>query len=118
MRVGALAVVNPVGDVYDLEGRVRAGPGRFREYRPVDLYGQSTTLVAVGLEVTLSKSEARMLADAAQAALARVIRPSHTPVDGDSVFVLSTTCRPATDLLLLTALVQEAVAWAIVKAVA
>ena len=118
VRVGALAVVNPAGDVYDLEGRLRAGPGRFQDYRPIDLYGQHTTLVAVGLEVALSKSEARMLADAAQAALARVVRPSHTPVDGDSVFVLSTTCRPAADPMLLSALVQEAVARAIVNAVA
>lgn len=118
VRVGALAVVNPAGDVYDLEGCLRAGPGRFDQYQPVDLYGQNTTLVAVGLEVALSKSEARMLADAAQTALARVIRPSHTPVDGDSVFVLSTTCRPAADLMLLTALAQEAVARAIVNAVA
>jgi len=114
VRVAALAVVNPVGDVYDLEGRLLAGHGEPRFQRPSPL--ENTTLVAVGLESPLTKPQARLLADAGQAAIGRVVRPSHTPWDGDAVFVLSTGRGPAAPLGLLAALVQEAVAAAIIGA--
>jgi L-aminopeptidase/D-esterase-like protein len=38
----------------------------------------------------LSTSSCRRVAAAAQDGLARAIRPSHTPMDGDTVFVLAT----------------------------
>ncbi|MBB6098313.1 L-aminopeptidase/D-esterase-like protein [Deinobacterium chartae] len=118
VRVGALAVVNAVGDVYAPSGELLAGPGRFPGARGWGLQaGTNTTLIAVGLEAAVSKAEARALADAAQAALARVVRPSHTPFDGDAAFVLSSEVAGRADPLLLTALVQEAVARAVVSAV-
>ena len=55
--------------------------------------------------------------NAAQTALARVIRPSHTYWDGDSAFVLSSAVLPEADPLLLGALVQDAVALAVADAV-
>lgn len=118
VRVGALAVVNPIGDVLDERGGVLAGPGTgpgAAAFTPGDV--ESTTLVAVVTEHLLTKAECRRLADAAQAALGRVIHPSHTPWDGDSAFVLSAATRPAADPLLLTALVQEAVCAAVRDAV-
>jgi len=114
VQVAALAVVNPVGDVYDLKGRLLAGHGEPRPFLPSPL--ENTTLVAVGLEAPLTKPQAKLLADAGQAAIGRVVRPSHTPWDGDSVFVLSTGRGRAAPLGLLTALVQEAVAAAIIRA--
>ncbi|THF83935.1 P1 family peptidase [Deinococcus sp. KSM4-11] len=114
VRVGALAVVNPIGDVLDEQGGVLAGPGVGAgavAFTPGEM--ESTTLVAVVTEHTLTKAECRRLADAAQTALARVIHPSHTAWDGDSAFVLSTCTRPLADPLLLGALVQEAVCAAV-----
>ncbi|MCP2015411.1 L-aminopeptidase/D-esterase-like protein [Deinococcus sp. HSC-46F16] len=118
VAVGALAVVNPIGDVLDERGGVLAGPGvgpGATAFAPGDV--ESTTLVAVATEHLLTKPEARRLADAAQTALGRVIHPSHTPWDGDSAFVLSSCVRPAADSLLLVALVQEAVCAAVRDAV-
>jgi L-aminopeptidase/D-esterase-like protein len=118
VNVGAVAVVNPIGDVLDEDGRVIAGPGTgpgAAAFTPGDV--ESTTLIAVVTQHTLSKPEAKRLADAAQTALARVIRPSHTHWDGDSAFVLSSGVLPAADPMLLGALVQEVVAAAVIDAV-
>ncbi|WP_339096638.1 P1 family peptidase [Deinococcus sp. VB343] len=118
VRVGALAVVNPVGDVLDERGNVLAGPGTGPgpvAFAPGAV--ENTTLVAVVTEHTLTKAECRRLADAAQTALARVIHPSHTAWDGDSAFMLSACTRPAADPLLLGTLVQEAVCAAVRDAV-
>lgn len=118
VRVGALAVVNPVGDVLDEVGGLLAGPGTgpgATAFTPGDV--ENTTLLAVVTEHTLTKAECRRLADAAQTALGGVIRPSHTAWDGDSAFVLSACTRPPADALLLDALVQEAVQAAVRDAV-
>ena len=118
VRVGALAVVNPVGDVLDEVGGLLAGPGTgpgATAFTPGDV--ENTTLLAVVTEHTLTKAECRRLADAAQTALGGVIRPSHTAWDGDSAFVLSACTRPPADALLLGALVQEAVQAAVRDAV-
>ncbi|MFC4426695.1 P1 family peptidase [Deinococcus navajonensis] len=118
VRVGALAVVNPIGDVLDERGGVLGGPGQgpgALAFTPGDV--ESTTLLAVVTEHALTKSECRRLADAAQAALGRVIHPSHTFWDGDSAFVLSSAVLPPADPLLLGALVQEAVCAAVRDAV-
>ncbi|MEX0627993.1 MAG: P1 family peptidase [Cucumibacter sp.] len=76
--------------------------------RPVDLAvtGQTkqeiiaelanTTLAIVATDAKLTKSQCRRVAVAAQDGLARAIVPSHTPVDGDVVFALSTAARPLT----------------------
>jgi L-aminopeptidase/D-esterase-like protein len=50
----------------------------------------NTTITVVATDASLSKSACRRVAVAAQDGLARAIRPSHTPVDGDAVFVLAT----------------------------
>jgi len=116
-RVGAIAVVNPVGDVYDRSGTLVAGHGDLDSMRRAGLEFGNTTLVAVVTDAPISKAEARQLADAAQGAIAQVIRPSHTPWDGDSAFVLSTATGTPAPLPLLSTLVQDAVAEAIVRSV-
>ncbi|GMA17341.1 hypothetical protein GCM10025871_36720 [Deinococcus metallilatus] len=118
VRVGALAVVNPIGDVLDERGGVLAGPGvgpGALAFTPGEI--ESTTLIAVATEHTLTKADARRFADAAQTALGRVIAPSHTFWDGDSAFMLSSCTLPPADPLLLGALVQEAVCAAVRDAV-
>lgn len=118
VSVGAVAVVNAIGDVLDEQGRVLAGPGTGPgavSFTPGDV--ESTTLVAVVTEHALTKADCKRFADAAQCALARVIHPSHTFWDGDSAFMLSSAAKPAADPLLLGALVQEAVCAAVRDAV-
>ncbi len=114
VRVAALAVPNPVGDVYDPTGNLIAGHGEPRPRPGAPM--ENTTLVAVLLEARIEKPQAKLLADTAQAAIGRVVRPSHTPWDGDASFVLSTARGPEAPLGLLSVLVQEAVAAAIVRA--
>ena len=119
VRVGCIAVVNPIGDVVGPHGEVLAGPGVGVGNAPAAHVPEeaNTTLLAVAFEYTIGKPEARRLADAAQTALARVIRPSHTPFDGDSAFVMSSCVAPPVDPLLLAALVQDVVAEAVWSAV-
>lgn len=118
VSLGALAVVNPIGDVYSPQGEHLAGPGvgpGAQAFVPGDL--ENTSLVAVVTQHSLSKADCKRLADAAQASLARVIRPSHTYWDGDSVFVLSSGALPPADPLLLGALVQDVTAAAVADAI-
>jgi L-aminopeptidase/D-esterase-like protein len=50
----------------------------------------NTTIAVVATDAQLSPAACRRVAVAAQDGLARTIRPSHTPLDGDSVFALAT----------------------------
>jgi L-aminopeptidase/D-esterase-like protein len=55
----------------------------------------NTTIAVVATDVALDKAALTRVALMAQDGLARAIRPVHTPVDGDTVFALSTARRPA-----------------------
>lgn len=88
--VGALAVVNAVGDIFTLEGRALTGgspvPGPpVRSPRPLE----QTTLVLVATDARLPRSRLGRLAIRAHDALAVCIRPAHTGHDGDAVFAVS-----------------------------
>jgi D-aminopeptidase len=52
----------------------------------------ATTIACVATDAALSKSQAKRLAIAANAGLARALRLTHAPMDGDTVFAVS-TCR-------------------------
>lgn len=117
--VGCVAVVNPIGDVVGPSGEVLAGPGT-GVHGPIGTKAAevtNTTLLVLATSHAVTKPEAKRFADAAQAALARVVRPSHTPFDGDAAFFLSSAERPPADALLMTALVQDAVQEAVWSAV-
>jgi L-aminopeptidase/D-esterase-like protein len=99
--VGALAVVNAVGDVIGGEGNILAGAqhnGKFfgSENRLNSLQNESmllrninTTLVIVATNVRLSKVDCYRVAQRAHDGMARAIVPSHTTFDGDTTFALS-----------------------------
>jgi L-aminopeptidase/D-esterase-like protein len=92
--VGALAVVNAVGDVIDDDGRVLAGstaPAGSPPF-PSPALGalEHTTLVVVATDAALTKTECLLLAQSAQHGVARALRPSHTRFDGDVAFALAT----------------------------
>ena len=107
VTVSALTVVNALGDVIGEEGAVLAGARRdgtfvssrkaLREMEgPPELTPlNDTTLSVVMTDGRLSKLECAMVARMGHDGLARAIDPVHTPVDGDSVFVLATGGKPA-----------------------
>jgi L-aminopeptidase/D-esterase-like protein len=136
--LGALAVVNAVGDVLDWRtGRIIAGArrsdGRFADSVDVirgivsgkqsagiqDEALRSTTLAVVATNVDLSKTSLTKLAMMANCGAARAIRPYHTTGDGDQLFAVSTAKlqRPEVGITMLGALAADLVAEAIVRGV-
>ena len=107
VTVGAVAAVNAFGDVCDpASGAIVAGTraqqggwlntfDALRAGVPATVpaaasAGTNTTLAVVATDAPLDGSTAYRLAQNAHDALARAIRPCHTPFDGDTVFALST----------------------------
>jgi L-aminopeptidase/D-esterase-like protein len=130
--VAALVAANPLGDIVDpASGRLLAGlrtedgkalrdtvaalvAGESRD-RPRS--GENTAIGIVATDVALTKSEARRVAEMAHDGLARSIRPVHTPVDGDTLFALSTgSVRLEHPALLVGCVAAEVVAQAVVRA--
>ncbi|MGI9077916.1 MAG: P1 family peptidase [Gemmatimonadaceae bacterium] len=103
LEVGALAVVNALGDVRDGCGRIIAGArnadGTFMDVAatlraPVADIGlaplamRNTTLAVVAMNATFSRTQLTQVARTAGAAFARRITPAATSFDGDIVFAL------------------------------
>ncbi len=92
--VGALVVVNAVGDVVDRDGRVLAGSTAPPDAPPFPSPAlgplEHTTLAVVATDAALTKTECLLVAQSAHHGLARALQPSHTRFDGDVAFVLAT----------------------------
>ena len=100
--VGAIAVVNAIGDVVDEQGVIIAGAqqdGRFfgPEHRLQALNNPNllvrntnTTLVVVASNARLNKVDTYRVAQRAHDGMARAIVPCHTTYDGDASIALST----------------------------
>ncbi len=111
ITVSALVAVNSLGSVVDpdsglfWEARMEVdGELGQAGQRPVDLPTQpdpqvagNTTIGLVATDATLTKSQARKLAQMAHDGMARAIRPSHTMFDGDTIFCLATGKRQLPD---------------------
>jgi L-aminopeptidase/D-esterase-like protein len=125
VSVGALAVVNAVGNVtvgdgpwfwaapFEIDGeyggrglpqsftpdmlkmRVKGGPASAIEH---------TTLAVVVTDAVLTKPQAKRLAMIAQTGFARAIYPVHSPMDGDVVFAAATGEKPIDPLVGMTEL--------------
>ncbi len=68
----------------------------------------ATTIAVVATDATLTKAQCQKLAGVAHDGMARAIRPVHSMFDGDTVFALSTTGRPAPDPWAYHALLEAA----------
>lgn len=102
VAVGAIAVVNAVGDVVDGAGAVLAGAqsdGKFfdaqtrlNSFRHEHLLTRNTntTLVVIASNARFSKVDTHRIAQRGHDGMARAIMPCHTTFDGDVVFALST----------------------------
>ncbi|VBB05104.1 peptidase s58 dmpa [Lucifera butyrica] len=99
--VAALAVVNPVGDVWD-RGHIVVGAlrpdGTFVNQTKAMLAGvpvlkssqtRNTTIALVATTAQLTKAEANRVATLAEDGMARAISPDHTQWDGDTIFCLA-----------------------------
>jgi L-aminopeptidase/D-esterase-like protein len=120
LMVGALFVVNAVGEVVGEEGEVLAGPRMESGERREDLVEQlhpaaSTTIGVVATNGMLTKPEARELAGVGHDALDVAIRPAHTIFDGDTVFTLATR-RVGATFDEVASLVEPAVTTAVRRA--
>lgn len=109
IRVGAIVVVNALGDIFDVDtGRQIAGlrteDGRGLRSTEQQLYAgievarnpfsanKTTTNTTIGAIVTnaaFSKAELTRVASTAHNGFARAIRPVHTTADGDSTYACS-----------------------------
>ena len=115
--VGALAAVNPVGDVLDERGDILAGSRAPEGTPPVALSPVENTLLGVvATNGRLTKAEAHLVARAGQDGIARVIAPAHTRYDGDVVFSLG-TCQVAAPVDQICILASEAIVRAVRQAV-
>lgn len=96
VEVGAVVVVNALGDVVDHRGdplaASQAAPGA-TAVAPLDP-AANTTVGVVTVDAALTKTEAHVVAQVAQDGYARSLRPSHTRYDGDAIFVLATGQGP------------------------
>lgn len=130
LQVGAVVAVNACGDVYypnsdkRIAGIYNSECGMEIETEDVLLSmagkmmeeaGANTTIGCIITNADLDKSQMNKLASMAQNALARTIRPVHTPNDGDTVFTMTTNQIPA-DLTLVSIMAVKALEQAIVDA--
>ncbi|MEN8238561.1 MAG: P1 family peptidase [Actinomycetota bacterium] len=115
--VGALVVLNAVGDVYSLTGERLTGSEDSDGQWFSGPDGLNTTLIAVATDADVSdRNELRRFGVRAHDGLASTVRPSHTRYDGDTAFVVS-TAKVAVDIDLLAEAVFDVVTRAIARAV-
>ena len=97
--VGAIVVVNAVGDVVDprtqtvIAGARNPGDSSFLAGNP---FG-NTTIAVVATNAALTKEQVNKVAQMAHDGMAQAIRPAHTMFDGDTVFALA--LGPASQIL-------------------
>jgi L-aminopeptidase/D-esterase-like protein len=121
LAVGALFIVNAVGEVVDEDGEVLAGPRLEPGERREDLLewmrvAGNTTIGVVATNAALPKFEVRRLAQVANDAIDLAVRPAHTIFDGDTVFTLATR-RVEAAFHDVATLIEPAVTTAIRRAV-
>lgn len=152
--VAAIVVANPMGAVAGPDGRLWSDPGRgvipdealaalgekFVGLTKVPVAADdgagslNTTIGCIVTDAALTQDQAQRLAMSGHDGMARAIRPAHLPMDGDTLFCLSTGTFPGPDtvesdaaeektpvgpetLALLAAAAADAVEHAIVDAV-
>ena len=145
VTIGALIAANPVGSPfmpgtdcpwawpYEVDGEFgRARPPQDYALQPAvdtklsvlkalqNQAGQSTVIGAVAVDAKLSQKQLKRLAIMAQDGLAMSVQPSHTPLDGDTIFALSLgdkPCETPVDLAVLGAAAARCVARALTRGV-
>ncbi|RJE82545.1 P1 family peptidase [Paracoccus onubensis] len=135
LTVGALVAVNALGSAtvgdsahfwaapWELEDEFGGLglPAHFpadAEPQPYKQPGEATTIAIVATDAVMDKAGLLRLATAAHDGLARSLVPSHTPLDGDLVFAVSTGRKPLPDAVSAPFLLGHAAATSLARAVA
>ena len=132
LKVGALVVVNALGDVFDCQTHEKLAGLLNLERTGFDdcetellklltaesknLFTSNTTIGVVVTNAAFNKMELQRAASAAHNGYARTIRPVHTSADGDSIYAVSTGNVKA-NLDMVSAMGTEAMARAVNNAV-
>jgi L-aminopeptidase/D-esterase-like protein len=119
------AAIHEIGDEFGGFGLPSDMPVAAKEIRTKLDWNQprdgNTTIAVLATDAMLTKAEAKRLAIAAHDGLAHAIWPSHTPLDGDLVFALSTGASgkrlEGTDFIALCAAAASTMARAIARGV-
>ena len=139
--VGAIVAVNAFGDVIDPKTNQIIAGLRSGKVGPIKIgkkdsfadtlammkspigrgvmglaSGGNTVIGAVATNAKLTKAQATKVAQMAQDGFARTIKPSHTMLDGDVIFALSTGPKKA-DVSIIGAFAAEVMQQAILRAV-
>jgi L-aminopeptidase/D-esterase-like protein len=142
VKVGVMAAVNAVGDVFDPDtGGLIAGmlseDGNSIAGTAAEMYGvigqgrdvltegdtnagsgvsENTTLLCVVTNAVMTKAQASRMATLAHDGMARAVRPVHTSADGDAAFALA-SCAVNADADAVSCLAADMAAAAIKRAV-
>lgn len=103
-QVSAAVVANPVGEVVDaatgrLFGapeRVPVDPEKFADL-PSPAASLNTTIGVIATNAQLSKAQLRRLAMCGHDGISWAVRPAHSPLDGDTLFAVSTAAKETAD---------------------
>lgn len=132
LKVGALAVANPFGDVIDpktgeIIAGVRSENGKCfaraaKLLRDIDTLsgfpdGSNTVLGVVATNASFNKTQLTKIAQMTHDGIARAINPAHTMYDGDTVFAISTENLTGFEVSIVGGLAAEAMTEAIVRGV-
>jgi D-aminopeptidase len=80
-----------IGDEFGGRGIMPQAPTAWPNTK---LSAQNTTIAIVATDADLSQAVCTRIATAAHDGMARALVPSHTPMDGDLVFAVSTNAKP------------------------
>ena len=104
LKIGAIAAVNALGDVFDVDtgekiaGLMNESMDGFADTSRLmwesveqqkNVFGGNTTLGCIICNADLTKDQCHKLASMAQDGYARTIRPVHTTADGDSIYFMA-----------------------------
>ncbi|WPF68212.1 P1 family peptidase [Corynebacterium sp. 21KM1197] len=98
--VAALVVANPMGEVVNpQDGVFWADPSHKvdpESFGKLSATGASlnTTIGVIATDAPLTSTQAKRLAMSGHDGLSRAVRPAHLPMDGDTLFALSTAWQP------------------------
>ena len=103
LQVGAVVVVNAIGDVFEMDskkqlagllnskrdGMLSSEEEAVKRLQLASKFSFNTTIGAVVTNANLTKAEINKVAAMASNGVARTIRPVNTSMDGDSIYALS-----------------------------
>lgn len=128
LKVSALIIVNAIGDIYNLEGQQIGGIYN-RENKQilntVDVFKEgfensspveNTTIGVIATNAKLTKPMCNKVSQIGHNGLAKVIKPVHTSLDGDTLFTVASGEVEA-NLDLVSIMADEAVSKAVINAI-